>query len=102
MSGMLNLDALNASQLEIVNTSAHIVGFIGMACVVLAFWFVVSERWKPTSLSYNILNGIGAVLLILSLCVHFNLGSFVIEVFWISISAMGIYKNLTRRKLAAA
>ncbi|MDO4434754.1 MAG: permease [Alysiella sp.] len=83
---------------QIISTSAHIVGFLGMMCVVLAFWLVVSEKWKPTSLSYNLLNGGGAILLILSLCVHFNLGSFVIEVFWIAIAGMGIIKNLKAKK----
>lgn len=100
MESLFNLMSLDAQQIEWVNTSAHIVGFLGMACVVIAFWCVVSERWKPTSLPYNVLNGIGAILLILSLCVHFNLGSFVIEIFWISISAIGIYKSLRQPKIA--
>ena len=84
--------------LHMLSLAAHIIGFAGMGCVVLAFWLVVSEKWKPTSLSYNLLNGLGAVLLILSLCVHFNLGSFVIEIFWIAISAMGIAKHCKRQR----
>lgn len=100
MNSILDFMTLNAQQMEWINIAAHIIGFIGMGCVVLAFWCVVSERWKPTSLAYNILNGIGAILLILSLCVHFNLGSFVIEIFWITISGIGIYKSFRQPKMA--
>ena len=97
--GVLQWFDLSEAALNFLSLAAHIVGFAGMGCVVLAFWLVVSEKWKPTSLSYNLLNGLGAVLLILSLCVHFNLGSFVIEIFWIAISAMGIAQhcNLQRQ-----
>lgn len=85
---------------SIISTSAHIIGFFGMMCVVLAFWLIVSEKWQPTSLKYNLLNGCGAILLILSLCVHFNLGSFVIEIFWIAISIKGIRKSLKAKQHA--
>lgn len=96
--GVLQWFNLDEATLNFLSLAAHIVGFAGMGCVVLAFWLVVSEKWKPTSLSYNLLNGLGAVLLILSLCVHFNLGSFVIEIFWIAISGMGIAKHCKRQR----
>ena len=98
--GVLQWFNLDEATLHFLSLAAHIIGFAGMGCVVLAFWLVVSEKWKPTSLSYNLLNGLGAVLLILSLLVHFNLGSFVIEIFWIAISATGVWKpyRAVRRK----
>ena len=98
MGNFLDWNRWGGDTAEIIGTAAHVVGFLGMLCVVLAFWLVVSEKWKPTSLSYNLLNGLGAVLLILSLCVHFNLGSFVIEIFWIAISGMGIVKHYKRQR----
>ena len=98
--GVLQWFNLDETTLNFLSLAAHIVGFAGMGCVVLAFWLVVNEKWKPTSLAYNLLNGAGAVLLILSLLVHFNLGSFVIEIFWIAISATGVWKHYraARRK----
>ena len=98
--GVLQWFDLSESALHMLSLAAHIIGFAGMGCVVLAFWLVVNEKWKPTSLAYNLLNGAGAVLLILSLLVHFNLGSFVIEIFWIAISATGVWKHYraARRK----
>ena len=98
--GVLQWFDLSEAALNFLSLAAHIIGFAGMGCVVLAFWLVVNEKWKPTSLAYNLLNGTGAVLLILSLLVHFNLGSFVIEIFWIAISATGVWKHYraARRK----
>ena len=100
MGKFLDWNRWGGDTAEIIGTAAHVVGFLGMLCVVLAFWLVVNEKWKPTSLAYNLLNGAGAVLLILSLLVHFNLGSFVIEIFWIAISATGVWKHYraARRK----
>lgn len=98
INSLINFQQWGTETAHIISTGAHIVGFLGMMCVVLAFWLVVSEKWKPTSLEYNLLNGAGAILLMLSLLVHFNLGSFVIEIFWIAISAMGIRKYLKNKR----
>lgn len=75
-------------------------GFVGMAFVVIAYFFLQIDRYNIHSLQYQLLNLVGAILLLISLCVHFNLGSFVIEVFWIIITIYGIYKNLKREKKA--
>lgn len=76
-----------------ISTFAHVLGFMGMLCVVLAFHMTVSGRWSSQSRKYNVVNLIGAVLLIISLTIHFNLGSFVIEIFWIIISIRGILQS---------
>ena len=78
-------------QSEIISTTAHILGFIGMIFVVIAFMNTVSGKWPGQGKTFNVVNLIGAILLLLSLLVHFNLGSFVIEVFWILISGRGLY-----------
>jgi len=44
-------------------------------------------------MQFQYINLIGAILLLISLCVHFNLGSFIIEVFWILITLYGIIKH---------
>lgn len=71
----------------------QIIGFIGMLFVVYAYFLLQAHTIKHTSLKYQILNLVGAILLIVSLLVHFNLGSFLIEVFWIGITIYGIVKN---------
>lgn len=75
-----------------VEILAHICGFFGMICVVLAFYMCTIGKW-PNNRQYFICNLVGAILLLLSLCVHFNLGSFIIELFWIAIALIGLRKT---------
>lgn len=74
------------------------VGFLGMCCVVGAYALLQLGRMSSDNLAFQLINLIGAVLLIISLCVHFNLGSFLIEVFWIGITMIGIYKIYQKRR----
>lgn len=74
------------------------IGFVGMVFIVVAYFLLQSERLDTRSLHYQLLNLGGAVLLLISLCVHFNLGSFIIELFWIAITLYGIYKNRHAKK----
>ncbi len=69
------------------------IGFVGMLFIVYAYFLLQSCKESQDSLKFQILNLIGAVLLIISLLVHFNLGSFMIEVFWILITIYGIFKK---------
>lgn len=73
-----------------ISITAHIIGLIGMALVVLAFYKTVNGDWQSQGEQFNVVNLCGAVLLLISLCVHFNLGSFIIELFWIAISIKGL------------
>lgn len=74
------------------------IGFIGMAFVVIAYLFLQTNKYTIRSLQYQLLNLLGAILLLISLFVHFNLGSFIIEIFWIIITIYGIVVNLKDKK----
>lgn len=74
------------------------IGLVGMICIVLGYLLLQLGRLTSEHMSYQLLNLVGAVLLIVSLLVHFNLGSFLIEVFWIGITIYGIFK-IYRRKI---
>lgn len=69
-----------------------------MMFVVLAYFLLQSNRYGIDSLQYQLLNLVGAILLLISLVVHFNFGSFVIEVFWILITIYGLYNNYKKAK----
>jgi len=73
------------------------LGFAGMICIVLAYFLLQLEAYDIHALQYQLLNLIGAIALIISLMVHFNLGSFLIEVFWIMITLYGIFKTVRNR-----
>lgn len=77
---------------------ADIVGMTGTFLVVGAFFLIQIERLDPKGLEYNLMNLSGAILLLISLCINFNLASFVIELFWIAASVVGIYRYFDRQK----
>lgn len=77
---------------------ANIVGMLGTTAVVGAYFLVQLDRLDAKGLAYNLWNLIGAVLLLLSLLVHFNLASFVIELFWIAASLVGLWHWHRRRR----
>lgn len=75
------------------------VGLLGTFLVVLAYYLLQLERIHARSLSYNVINLVGAALLLFSLCFNFNLASFVIEIFWIFASLIGLWKYWRRSAL---
>lgn len=79
--------------MDLISTGAHVLGFLGMVCVVIAFNQTVSGKWDSQGTRFNTVNLIGAICLLLSLLIHFNLGSFVIEIFWIAISLKGLMRS---------
>lgn len=83
-------------RLSMQNILADLIGLAGTALVVGAFFLLQLERLNPKALAYNLMNLSGAILLLISLCINFNLASFVIELFWISASLVGIVKYLRR------
>lgn len=76
---------------------ANIIGMIGTLLVVGSYFLMQLNKLDPKDLLFNFINLVGAIFLLLSLLVHFNLASFVIEVFWIAASIIGIY-NYWRKK----
>jgi len=74
------------------------IGFIGTLFIAWAYFILQIGKYTTDSMSYQILNLVGAILLIISLCVHFNFGSFAMEVFWIAITIYGIYKIIKKNK----
>lgn len=68
------------------------IGMIGTVLVVLAYYLMQLEKVNPRGLTYNLMNLIGALFLLISLTYTFNLASFVIEFFWIGASLIGLWK----------
>lgn len=79
------------------DTLADIVGMLGTALIVGAYAYVNGVP-KVDALVYNLVNLAGAVLLTISLTVHFNLASLVLECIWIAIALFGIAKALRARR----
>lgn len=71
---------------------SDIIGLMGVACVLSAYFLLQIEKVRSDGIGYLVLNLVGAILLIVSLMVTFNLASFVIEICWLSISLFGLGK----------
>jgi len=61
-------------------------GNIGVALMVLAYLLIQAEKIRSRDLSYSVMNGIGALLVVVSLLYRFNLSAFLVESFWFVIS----------------
>ena len=79
-----------------------IIGMTGTFLVVGSFFLLQLGKAQPTGLMYNMMNLTGAILLLISLCYNFNLASFVIEIFWIAASLIGLYKYIKNRTAVVA
>lgn len=78
---------------------ADIVGMAGTSLVVGAFFLLQLNKVNPKELVYNLMNLTGAIFLLFSLCINFNLASFVIELFWIAASLIGLWQYYKARRL---
>ncbi len=81
------MEAINQFSLQNIG---HAISIIGMVCVVSAY-LAVERNWLDNKdVKFYVINLIGGILLLISLLINFNLGSFIIEIFWIIISIIGI------------
>ena len=74
-----------------------IVGFGGMACIIGAYAYLTSTD-KPNPFILHGTNLAGAALLTVSLVVHTNLPSLVLEGFWAAIAIWGLAKAVRERR----
>lgn len=78
---------------------ATMVGFIGTVCIIAAYaYLTLSDAPNPFILHGT--NLAGAALLTISLIVHTNLPSLVLEGFWAAIAVTGLVKAYRARKKA--
>ena len=76
---------------------ANPIGLLGVVLVLIAYFFLSTGRWIADSLYYQIYNLVGAVLVLYSLYFHWNLSSVVIEIAWITISFIGLFRIIAKK-----
>lgn len=76
------------------------VGFVGMACIIGAYAYLTWQD-QPNPFILHGTNLMGAALLTVSLLVHTNWPSLVLEGFWAAIALWGLWKALKSRSKPA-
>lgn len=71
---------------------ADSVGIVGVVLTLLAYYLLNMNKITSMSMSYLFLNFFGSCMLLFSLLFHWNFPSVCIEVAWIGISLIGIYR----------
>ncbi|MCW8860729.1 MAG: hypothetical protein OQK50_06155 [Deltaproteobacteria bacterium] len=73
------------------------VGNVGVLSILLAYFLLQLNKISHSELTFSLMNFFGALLILISLYFEFNLSAFLIEFFWLLISAIGIRKFLANR-----
>ena len=78
---------------------ADVVGLVGSAIFIAAFAYANFAK-RFDKLWFNLANLAGAILLLASLWINFNLAAFVLEIAWGVIASVGIAAALRARRAA--
>ncbi len=82
-------------------TPVDVLGALGAILIVGAYLLLQLERLQATQLRYSLMNAVGALLILVSLTVDFNLSACLVEAFWLAVSVIGIVKGLRARRASS-
>jgi hypothetical protein len=80
----------------------QVIQIFGSLLILAAFAGAQRGRLNPTSLSYLVLNLVGAAILGVLAAIEWQLGFLLLETAWTLISAWGLFQKLREREPAAA
>lgn len=92
----VNLEAMKLGY--VFHEIANPIGIVGVVLVLIAYTLLQIDRMSQDSIAYSLLNVIGSVLILYSLCYYWNLASGIIEIAWLIISIYGLCKSIRLRK----
>ena len=75
-----------------------VVGTAGVVVLLATYLALQLKRIDSAALTYSVLNGVGAALILVSLTQSFNLSAFLIESAWLLISLVGVVSAIRSRR----
>ena len=78
-----------------------IIGVMGVGSIVCSYFLLQVGRLTATNPLYSLFNLVGSMMILTSLFYTFNFASFVIEIFWILISFVGLVRSYRARATSA-
>ena len=79
---------------------SDLVGNIGVVLIVVSYFLIQIGRMSSRGIPYTSVNALGALFILYSLYYDFNLSAFVIEVFWLLISLVGLVRIFFEQRKA--
>ena len=76
----------------------NLLGNVAVISFLFAYFMLNKGTWKAETLAYILCNLIGAILLLISLWIDWNLSAFILEAAWGLISMWGLIKYIRARK----
>jgi multidrug transporter EmrE-like cation transporter len=76
-----------------------LLGNVGVVILMITYLMLQLNKLRSDGLAYSLLNAVGASLIVLSLLYDFNLSALLMEVFWVLISCLGIYRYFRLKAL---
>ena len=73
-----------------------VIGIAGVMLVLICYLLLQIGRMSAESLLYSAVNGLGALLILVSLAYDFNLSAFLMEAAWLLVSLYGVARYYTR------
>ena len=77
-------------------------GNAGLVLIVGTYLLLQVGKMSSEQLAYSVLNGLGALFVMISLYFDFNLSAFLLEFFWLLFSLIGIWRFVMSRSRATA
>jgi chromate transport protein ChrA len=74
------------------------VGNVGVALILITYLALQLDKINAKGLSYSLLNGLGALLILISLHYAFNMSAVIIEAAWFLISIFGVILYFRARR----
>ncbi|HEY0723423.1 MAG TPA: hypothetical protein VGD41_05475 [Pyrinomonadaceae bacterium] len=75
------------------------LGNVGVVILIITYLMLQLNKMPSDGLAYSLLNAIGASLIVVSLLFDFNLSALLMEVFWVLISFVGMYRYFRLKAL---
>ena len=78
-----------------------IVGTVGVVVILVAYFLLQIGRIRISGVAYSLANLVGAAFITVSLVFEFNFSAFLIEICWMIISVVGIWRHIQSKRLQA-
>ena len=76
---------------------ANHIGIVGVVLTLVAYLLLSIGKWQADTLRYQLFNFVGSLLILVSLYFYWNLSSALIEIAWVMISMIGIYRAVNKK-----